>query len=217
VDEKSFIWASRSLFKAARNSGAFVTWPPIRLIQSRTNDNNIFVRIDMEDVSLKQDTITFFLKLKQDYENVGIAMQAYIRSGIDDINRMIKNNANIRLCKGAYCWENKKTVYKDMDIINSSYAYLLEKLLSNGCITAIATHDEKLVWQALKIIDRMGVAKGLYKFQMPYGMSEELRDIILSQGHRNRVYVPFGKDWFAYSVRLLKENPKMVGYIFETV
>ena len=92
----------------------------------------------------------------------------------------------------------------------------LKKLLSNGCITAIATHDEKLVWQALKIIDRMGVAKGLYEFQMLYGVSE-LRDIILSQGHRIRVYVPFGKDWFAHSVRRLKENPKMVGYIIETV
>lgn len=189
----------------------------IETLVRAANKKNIFVRIDMEDVNLKEDTIVLFLRLKETYDNIGIVMQAYMRSGIDDINQMIFQKANIRLCKGAYYWEDEKTVYKDMSIINSSYAYLLEKLLSKDCFTAIATHDEKLVFEAFKIIDRLGLSIDKYEFQMLYGVSAKLRQSILDRGHRMRVYVPFGKDWFAYSVRRLKENPKMVNYIIESV
>jgi len=101
-----------------------------------------------------------------------------------------------------------------MRIINSSYAYLLEKLLSNHCFTGIATHDEKLVFEAMKVIDKLGPSKETYEFQMLYGVQEDLRKIIHDHKHPIRVYVPFGKDWFAYAVRRLKENPKMVSYIF---
>ncbi len=174
---------------------------------------NIFVRIDMEDVSFVDDTIALFIKLNDTYENVGIVMQAYLRRAIADINHMIENGANIRLCKGAYYWESPKDVYKDGDTINQSYAYLLEKLLGNKCFTGIATHDEKLVFQSLRLIDKLKLGKDRYEFQMLYGVEEELRKIILAQGHPVRVYVPFGKEWFAYSVRRLKENPKMVSYI----
>lgn len=176
--------------------------------------HNVFVRIDMEDVTLKADTIDLYLKLKKEFHNVGIVMQAYLRSAINDINQMIENKADIRLCKGAYFWEDKKNVYKDMQIINSSYAYLLEKLLSSHCFTAIATHDEKLVFEAIRIIDKLGLSKDKYEFQMLYGVAENLRKIIHDQGHPIRVYVPFGKEWFAYSIRRLKENPQMVNYIF---
>lgn len=174
---------------------------------------NVFVRIDMEDTGLKKDTIDLYFKIKNDFQNVGIVMQAYLRSGIADLNQMIENNANIRLCKGAYYWEDKHTVYKDMNIINSSYTYMMEKLLSNHCFTGIATHDEKLVFEAMKIIDKLGISKDRYEFQMLYGVEEGLRQIIHDQGHPVRVYVPFGKEWFAYSIRRLKENPEMVNYI----
>jgi proline dehydrogenase len=175
---------------------------------------NVFIRIDMEDVSLKADTIDLYLTLKNEFDNVGIVMQAYLRSAIDDMNRMIEHKANVRLCKGAYYWEDRKTVYKDMRIINSSFAYLLDKLFSNQCFTGIATHDERLVFDAIKRIDKRGVSKGNYEFQMLYGVQENLRNIIRDHGHPIRVYVPFGKEWFAYAIRRLKENPKMVSYIF---
>lgn len=175
--------------------------------------NNIFVRIDMEDISLKPDTIDLFLKLKKEYANVGIVLQAYVRKGFEDADLMIAHGAGVRLCKGAYYWEDKKDVYKDMDIINSSYVYLLEKLLSNGCHAGIATHDEKIVFEAMKLIDKMGIPKEQYEFQMLYGVDDELRDLIAAQGHPVRIYVPFGREWFAYSIRRLKENPKMVNYI----
>lgn len=187
----------------------------IETVVKAADKKDLFVRIDMEDLSLKQQTFDLFLHLREKYANVGIVLQAYTRSGIDDINRMVDIKANVRLCKGAYYWEDPRTVYKDMSTINSSYAYLLEKLLSAGCFTGIATHDEKLVFEALKIIDKLKLSKEKYEFQMLYGVSETLRDIIHEQGHRVRAYVPFGKEWFAYSVRRLKENPKMVSYILE--
>lgn len=185
----------------------------IRELVSHAGMHQVFVRIDMEDTALKQDTIDLFLRVKKDFDNVGIVMQAYLRSAIPDVRRMIEEKANIRLCKGAYYWEDKKKVYKDMAIIHSSYVYLLEKLLSHQCFAGIATHDEKLVFEAIKIIDRLGLGKDAYEFQMLYGVEEGLRTIIRNQGHPIRVYVPFGKEWLAYSVRRLKENPKMISYV----
>ncbi|WP_300457663.1 proline dehydrogenase family protein [Desulfobacula sp.] len=181
---------------------------------SHARKYTVFIRIDMEDVTLKEDTIDLYLKLKQEFENVGMVMQAYLRSAIDDMNRMIEQRANVRICKGAYYWEDRKIAYKDMRIINSSFTYLLEKLFLNHCFTGIATHDERLVFEAIKCIDKLGVSKGNYEFQMLYGVQENLRNIIRDHGHPIRVYVPFGKEWFAYAIRRLKENPKMVSYIF---
>lgn len=186
----------------------------LRTLAAHAQAHGVFVRIDMEDATLKADTIDLYLTLKQVFDNVGLVMQAYVRSGIKDINQMIEARANIRLCKGAYYWEDKNTVYKDMGIINSSYAYLLEKLLSNHCFTGIATHDEKLVFDAMALIDRLSLSEKDYEFQMLYGVEENLRKIIQTLGYPVRVYVPFGKEWFAYSIRRLKENPKMVSYIF---
>ncbi len=186
----------------------------IHTIVSHAEKYNIFVRIDMEDASLKQDTVDFYLKLNSEFPNVGIVMQAYLRTAIHDVKEMVENKANIRLCKGAYYWEDAKIVYKDMSIINSSYVYLLEKLLENNCFTGIATHDEKLVFEAMKIVDRLNAPKQGYEFQMLYGVQKKLLKIIQNQGYPVRIYVPFGKQWFAYSLRRLKENPKIVSYIF---
>lgn len=189
----------------------------IREVVSHARDKNLFVRIDMEDTPLKPDTIDLFIKLCKTFDNVGTVVQAYVRTAIQDVRQILDIRPNIRLCKGAYFFEDKKIVYKDMAIINSSYVYLLDLLLSHQCFTGIATHDEKLVFEAMKIIDRLGLKKGEYEFQMLYGVEEDLRNIILNQGHPVRVYVPFGKEWLPYSIRRLKENPKMVTYIFSSM
>lgn len=181
---------------------------------SHARQHRVFVRIDMEDASLKTDTIDLYLRLKNEFSNVGIVMQAYLRMALDDTRLMIEQKANVRLCKGAYYWEDWKIAYKDMAIINSSYACVLEKLLAHHCFTGIATHDERLVFEALRIIDKLGCAPDDYEFQMLYGVQLALRTILHDQGHPIRVYVPFGREWFAYGVRRLKENPRMAGYIF---
>ena len=185
----------------------------IRSIVEQAAAHDIFVRIDMENDTLRRATRDLFFSIQSTFDNVGIVTQAYLRQGIDEANVLIEKKANIRLCKGAYYWENRQAVYKDGEIVNNSYAYLLEKFLSSGCFVGIATHDEKLVFQSLKLIDQLDLSRDQYEFQMLFGVEEELRQILVDQGHPVRVYLPFGKEWFAYSVRRLKENPKMVGYI----
>ncbi|MDZ7341613.1 MAG: proline dehydrogenase family protein [candidate division KSB1 bacterium] len=184
------------------------------LVEEAKKFNN-FVRIDMEDSSCTEDTIELYLRLRKDYSNVGTVIQSYMRRTVDDINRLIPQQANLRLCKGAYYWEPRSVVYKDPDVINQSYIYVMEKLLAANCYVGIATHDEKLVWEGLRVIDKLQLQRNQYEFQMLLGVDPELRRIIIQSGHRLRVYVPFGKEWLAYSIRRLKENPKMVSYIFK--
>jgi proline dehydrogenase len=186
------------------------------IVQEAMKYNN-FVRIDMEDRHCTSDTIGIYLRLKEEFEgHVGTVIQAYLRRTSDDINQLIKHKANLRLCKGIYV-EPREAAYKDMAIINDNFKFNLEKLLSNNCYVGIATHDEQLVWHALTLIERFNLKKEDYEFQMLLGVDEQLRQIILDAGHRLRVYVPYGQEWYAYSTRRLKENPKMAGYVFKRI
>lgn len=187
----------------------------IKALLEEAKKINSFVRMDMEDSSCTDDTIDIYLRLKKDYSNVGTVFQSYMRRVVDDVNKVIPHKANLRLCKGAYYWEKREVVYKDDEIVNNTFQYIMEKLLSNQCYIGIATHDEKLVWEGIKLVDKLNLKKDDYEFQMLLGVDPQLRRIIVDGGHRLRVYVPFGKEWFAYSIRRLKENPKMVNYIIK--
>ena len=187
----------------------------IRHLVERAARQGSFVRLDMEDSDFVDPTLEIFNALRAEkFENVGVVLQAYLRRAMADVESLGANRSNVRLCKGAYYWELRSRVYKDPAIINTSYTHLLEQLFLSGCFTGIATHDEKLVFEALRLIQTLDIPASQYEFQMLYGVEEELRQILVDQGHRVRVYVPFGKDWFAYSVRRLRENPRMVGYVF---
>ncbi|MEF3254611.1 MAG: proline dehydrogenase family protein [Deferribacterales bacterium] len=181
----------------------------IMKIVSHAKELGNFVRIDMEDVSCTDDTIEFFRNLRVNFQgHVGVVLQAYLRRTPKDIDTLSDGYMNFRLCKGIY---NEKRVhaYKDPYIINQSYVYCLEKMIQKGAYVGIATHDEKLVFEALKLIEKYKLSRDQYEFQMLLGVDEELRKIIVSGGHRLRVYVPFGKDWLPYSRRRLKENPNI--------
>ncbi|MDP8229220.1 MAG: proline dehydrogenase family protein [Candidatus Electryoneaceae bacterium] len=184
----------------------------ITKIVERATDLNIFVRIDMEDVPYTDDTLQLHTDLRKRFDNVGVVIQAYLRRTILDIKSLIKSKANLRLCKGIYN-ESRKVAYKDRTSIINNYSFLLEELLKGDCYVGIATHCEESVWHALKIIHQLGLKREQYEFQMLLGVDEELRRILLDAGHRLRVYVPFGKEWYPYSTRRLKENPRMAGYV----
>jgi len=187
----------------------------IKTLVQEASKINSFIRMDMEDSSCTDDTIDIYLRLKKDYSNVGTVFQSYLRRVVDDVNKVIPHKANLRLCKGAYYWEKREVVYKDGEIVNDTFRYIMEKLFSRRCYVGIATHDEKLVWEGIKLVDKLRLKKDEYEFQMLLGVDPQLRRIIVDGGHRLRVYVPFGKEWFAYSIRRLKENPKMVNYIIK--
>ena len=186
-----------------------------QLVSEAVKFNN-FVRIDMEDATTTDDTIDLYLRLKKEFNNVGTVLQSYLRRTLDDINHLIPHQANLRYCKGIYN-EKREIAYKEKSIINDNFNYGLEKLLQNGCYVGIATHDEKLVWHALKLIDQLQLKRHQYEFQMLLGVDHELRRILVNSGHRLRVYVPFGTEWFGYSTRRLKENPAMAGHIIKNI
>lgn len=189
----------------------------IKSILEQAVSLNNFVRIDMEDRTVTTDTIELFLRYKDEFENhVGMVLQSYLRRTADDVRNLVKYKVNIRLCKGIYN-EPRTDAYKQMPIINENFKYCLEMLVKGGCYVGIATHDEILVWHGIKTVEEMELKKDEYEFQMLLGVDEKLRDIIVSAGHRLRVYVPFGKDWYPYSTRRLKENPQMAGYVFKAI
>ena len=188
----------------------------IRNIIQKAAEYNNFVRIDMEDSNVTQDTIDLFLKLQEEFNNVGIVIQAYMRRSLEDIKNLVKTGTNFRICKGIYI-EPRNIAYKNPRIVNNNFSLLINKALSSNCYVGIATHDEFVVWESFKHIEDLNLKKENYEFQMLLGVDEYLRQILVSEGHRLRVYVPFGKHWYAYSVRRLKENPKMASYILKAL
>jgi len=177
---------------------------------------NNFVRIDMEDSSCTSDTLRIYRELRRKFSNVGVVVQAYLRRTMDDICALEDLNPNYRLCKGVSV-EPREISYHDMRVINRNYVSLLEKMLRNSSYVGIATHDELMVWEAFRIIRELKLPATAYEFQMLLGVEEQLRDIIRKAGHHVRLYIPFGRDWYAYSVRRLRENPRLAGYVFKAM
>ncbi len=175
-----------------------------------------FVRVDMEDSPYTSVTLDMVTGLHERHGNVGAVIQAYMRRSLEDVNRLAEAGVSVRLCKGIYD-EPRRIAYKDFDTVRENYRLLLEELLRGGVYVGIATHDEFLVWHALRLIHQLDVPKDRYEFQMLLGVDEELRGILVGAGHKLRVYVPFGEDWYEYSSRRLKENPKIAGYVARDV
>ncbi len=184
----------------------------MRTLCTAAREQGNFVRIDMEDSSCTAPTLALYGELRREFENVGPVIQAYLRRSRDDVMALAAERANVRLCKGIYV-EPRAIAYRDREIVRQNYVELLAILLRNGSYVGIATHDEILVWHALRLIDELGLPREKYEFQMLLGVDEELRRILVAAGHRLRVYVPFGAHWYAYSMRRLKENPDIVGHV----
>jgi proline dehydrogenase len=188
----------------------------IRGVVTHAKERGIFVRIDMEDHPFTDDTFWIYRNFKEEGLNVGTVIQSRLRRTDADLDFLIPMKANLRLCKGIYN-EPRDIAYTDKEIIRKNFLHLLDRLLSGGCYIGIATHDEQLVWGALRIIRNLGLPRDRYEFQMLLGVDEELRRIIINAGHKLRVYVPFGSQWYPYSVRRLKENPQMAGYVLQNI
>ncbi|MHB1400643.1 MAG: proline dehydrogenase family protein [Trichloromonadaceae bacterium] len=179
----------------------------IRELVKLAQENQSFVRIDMEDVACTDATIDFYRRLRSEFPgHLGTVLQSYLRRTPADIDSLADAPMNFRLCKGIYN-EPRLHAYKDPFVINRNFIYCLEKLFQKKAYVGIATHDEKLVFESLRLIEQYGLKKDEYEFQMLLGVDEELRRILVEGGHRLRVYVPYGEAWMPYSRRRLKENP----------
>jgi proline dehydrogenase len=188
----------------------------VRKILDHATSYGNFVRMDMEDSPCIDDTLDLYFRLREDYENVGCVIQARMRRSLKDVRRLAAVKANVRLCKGVYL-EPREIAYTHPRVIQDNYGALLDELLSAGCYVGIATHDEVMIWDACRTIDRLGLEPKQYEFQMLHGVEPALRRIIRDQGHRLRVAVPFGPNWYPYSVRRLRKNPAIAGYVFKAM
>jgi proline dehydrogenase len=194
----------------------------LREIVAKAAFYNNFIRIDMEDSPCTDLEIELFRKLNAEFpSNVGLVLQAYLKRTYKDIENMLDLNeenspVNYRLCKGIYV-EPEAIAFKKYEEINTHFIEDLELMLKNKIYVGIATHDKTLVDAAYKLLEKYNVPKNRYEFQMLYGVTPKLRESIVNDGHTMRVYVPFGKQWFGYSTRRLKENPKMASHIIKAI
>lgn len=194
----------------------------IREIVKKAAEHQNFIRIDMEDSQCTDLEIELFKRLKKDFPgNVGLVFQSYMRRTLDDIKSLQDLNSpdkpiSYRLCKGIYV-EPEEIAFKKKEEINHHFLKDLEYMFQHKIYVGIATHDKDLVSGAYQLIEHYNVPKTMYEFQMLYGVTPELRNSIVKQGHVMRIYVPFGEQWFAYSTRRLKENPKMAFHIIKAL
>ena len=172
-----------------------------------------FVRIDMEDSSCTSDTLRMYRDLREaGLDNVGVVLQAYLRRTIRDIRELAPLEPNVRLCKGIYV-EPPLIAYRDFEEVRANFVLALRELLRAGSYVGIATHDKWLISEGLRLVEEHRLTPDQYEFQMLLGVSETAGHRLVRDGHRLRVYVPFGDHWYSYSVRRLQENPKIAGYI----
>jgi len=170
----------------------------VREILKVASGHNIFVRFDME------------------FPNTGIVLQAYMRRSEEDVLSLVGDRPNFRLCKGIYK-ERKEIAFQGREEVQQNYIRLLELMLKRNAYVGIATHDTVLVDAACGFIGAMGLRKDQYEFQMLLGVRPELRKRLVRDGHRVRLYVPFGEHWYGYSTRRFKENPEVAGYVFKAL
>ncbi len=189
----------------------------IKMLVEKANSFGLFVRLDMENSPYTDKTFEIFKKLRSEgFQNVGIVIQAYLYRSENDIRKLASYKPSIRLCKGIYR-ESPSIAIQDKEGIRNNYKKLLQLIFELGLYPAIATHDEVLIKFALEIIQKYNLNRKDYEFQMLLGVREDRRNELLRNGHRLRVYVPFGKDWYGYSTRRLKENPDIAGHIFKAL
>ena len=185
----------------------------LELARSRGN----FVRIDMEDSATTTATLKLYEKLREaGFENTGVVIQAYMRRSEEDVRRLIEMKASVRLVKGIYV-EPEAIAFKRKEEIRRNFTKLLGMLLEGKCRVAIATHDDVLIREAYGLISKLAPVKSEYEFQVLLGVRSDLRDKIVADGHRMRVYVPFGRHWHAYSIRRFQENPEVAGYVLKSI
>ena len=185
----------------------------VRAIVGKAAENGRFVRIDMEDSTTTTATLDLYRALRAEgHDNIGIVLQAMLRRTLDDVLDLVALRPNVRVCKGIYV-EPAEIAYQGDEAIRFAFVEAIAALWEGGAKVAVATHDEWLVGEALRLIGERGLGPERYEFQMLLGVREALADELVRGGHTLRVYVPYGWQWYEYSLRRLQENPKVAGYV----
>ena len=172
-----------------------------------------FVRIGMEDSTTTDDTLQLYRGLRAaGLDNVGIVLQARLKRTVEDVRALAELRPNVRLCKGIYL-EPPQIAFRDFEAVRANFLQALGELWDTGCYVGVATHDDLLLDHASRGVARRGLGREEYEFQMLLGVLPTLGDSLVRDGHRLRIYTPFGRHWYGYSLRRLQENPRIAGYI----
>ena len=182
---------------------------------AKQHDN--FVRFDMEASTHTQKTLDFHRSVWNDgYKNTGVVIQSYLRRSKGDIEKLNADKIRVRLCKGAYK-EPDAVAYQDKRDVDTNYVALMQMLLEHGNYPGIATHDEKMIRATMNFAKERGIDASRYEFQMLYGIRRDLQQMLIKQGYRLRVYVPFGEAWYPYLMRRMAERPANLMFIVNSV
>ena len=189
----------------------------LMILVNAAKKHNNFLRLDMENSPYTSETINLYKKAFENYSNVGIVLQAYMHRSKDDLDKLANEKFNVRICKGIYI-ESEDIAYRDYQKIRDNYIVLVKEALIKGAYVGIASHDEYLIDKLYLWIKENQIPTTQYEFQILHGvpMEKKLQQLI-KEGNKVRVYVPYGDNWYDYSVRRLKENPKMAGYIIKNI
>ncbi len=188
----------------------------MRRIVLRAKQYGNFVRIDMEDFSHCQQTIDLLLELRREFDNVGTVMQAYLYRAADDVASLAAQGIPLRIVKGAYK-EPKEVAFPEKTAVDANYKQLIEISLGAGNYTAIATHDEALIAWTKAYVEREGIARDRFEFQMLYGIRPGLQRDLVREGYTMRIYVPYGTDWYGYFMRRLAERPANLAFVLKSM
>ena len=189
----------------------------LRRILDPAGKHAFFVRIDMENSSYTDETLEIFETLwQQEYRNVGIVLQSALRRTERDVQRAIELAARVRLVKGAYK-EPPAVAFQRKADVDESFRRLMRILMERGVYPAFATHDESLITDARAFAAEQGYGRDRFEFQMLYGIRRDLQATLVAAGHRVRIYLPFGRQWFPYFMRRLGERPENVAFVLRGI
>ncbi len=192
---------------AEKNAGTIIE-------RARTRKN--FVRLDMEGSAFTQKTIDMAVRLHRLYPNVGVAVQSYLKRSASDVDLLIKEGVSVRLVKGAYK-EPPEIAFEAKSDVDRNYEALMKKLLLDGVRPAVATHDEKLINEAIRFAEENNIPKDRFEFQMLLGIKRTLQKKLAKEGYTVRVYVPYGKDWLPYTLRRLGERKENFLFVVKNI
>ena len=182
-------------------------WDNLSVVLDKAREYNNFIRLDMENSEVTDSTIRLCKKSQNYYSKCGTVLQSYMKRTMKDIDELKTHNANIRICKGAYK-ESEEIAYQDYQEIRNNYLKSAEKMIDNGIYIGLATHDQWLIENLEKLIEEKGYDNKMYEFQALSGVPiDNILERLIKEGHKVRYYIPYGPEWYAYSLRRMRENP----------
>ncbi|SVB64641.1 uncharacterized protein METZ01_LOCUS217495 [marine metagenome] len=186
-------------------------------ILKKAREHGNFLRIDMENSPFTDQTFELYDHCKKIYENVGVVVQSYLHRSLEDVERLTNESFNSRICKGIYR-EPDTIAFQGREEIKDNFLDLAKAMAVKSAYAGYATHDHDLLDQLLEWIESKNISRDLFEFQVLYGVPMAGRlDVLRNAGYKVRIYVPFGPDWFDYSIRRLKENPDIAGYVIKNM